>query len=232
MAPPISEFEKQMSHLDAEIRRLETEYNMFFAGRLKRPPFETKNRVDALIKRHDRSFIRNTGDRFRFESLQNRYQKFLELVDRQMMNRELGRPAFGVKPTKPEELKKKEEAKPADAAATDAAAADAAKTDAAKTDAPKPEETRAAKPKERKDPAEVVRFGKGGDEQTRTKELYEKLAAAKQQAGEKPIALERIQALVKAQVDKFKSEGKEVAFKVAVKDGKVTLTAKASDEND
>ena len=46
-------------------------------------------------RRHDQSFIRNTADRFRFESLQNRYQKFLELWERQMTNRELGRPMMG-----------------------------------------------------------------------------------------------------------------------------------------
>ena len=64
---------------------------MFFAGRLPRPPWETRAKVNAIVKRHDQSFIRNTADRFRFESLQNRYQKFLELWDRQMNNRELGR---------------------------------------------------------------------------------------------------------------------------------------------
>ena len=29
-------------HLEAEIRRLEAEYNMFFAGRLPRLPWETR----------------------------------------------------------------------------------------------------------------------------------------------------------------------------------------------
>src|SRR5689334_25046166 len=111
MAKDLSEFDKQMIQLEAELRRLETEYNMFFAGRLKRPPYETKNRVDAMVKRTDRSFIRNTGDRFRFESIQNRYQKFLELVDRQMMNRELGRPTLGVKP-QPSSVRKDDQAKP------------------------------------------------------------------------------------------------------------------------
>ena len=79
-------------HLEAEIRRLEAEFNMFFAGRLPRPPWETRARVEALVKRHDQSFIHNTADRFRFESLQNRYAKFIELWERQMTNRELGRP--------------------------------------------------------------------------------------------------------------------------------------------
>ena len=193
MAKEVSEFDKQMIQLEGELRRLETEYNMFFAGRLKRPPFETKNRVDAMVKRIDRSFIRNTGDRFRFESIQNRYQKFLELVDRQMMNRELGRPSLGVKPQ---------------------ATAGAKKADA------------------KVDP-NVIRFGK--DAQTShdsdaVKALYEKLAEEKKKVGEAPVAIERIAALVKAQVDKFGSQGKNVDFRIATKDGKVTLTAKAADE--
>jgi hypothetical protein len=192
MAPP-SEFEKQMIHLDGEIRRLETEYNMFFAGRLKRPPFETKNRVAALIKRHDNSYIKNTGDRFRFESAQNRYYKFLELVERQMMNRELGRPTLGVKPQ----------------------AATLPKNEQAKLD------------------PNIVRFAKDAklsQDSDQVKQLFERLAEEKKKVGEKPVALDRLAALVKAQVDKFGAEGKDVAFKIATKDGKVTLTAKAADE--
>lgn len=194
MPPPRSEFDSQMQHLEAEIRRLETEYNMFFAGRLKRPPFETKNRVAALMKRHDNSFIRNTGDRFRFESLQNRYQKFLELVERQMTNRELGRPTLGVKPQPTATVPKAEQAK--------------------------------------QDP-NVVRFGKDAktsQDSDAVKALYERLAEEKKKVGEAPVAIERIAALVKAQVDKFGKEGKDVAFKIATKDGKVTLTAKPADE--
>lgn len=102
MAPPKSDWEKQMLQLDGEIRRLEAEFNMFFAGRLPRPPWETKTRVAALIKKHDNSYIRNTADRFRFESLQSRYQKFIELCDRQLTNRELGRPMFGAKRPEPD----------------------------------------------------------------------------------------------------------------------------------
>lgn len=193
MPPPKSELDAQWMQLEAEIRRLETEYNMYFAGRLKRPPFETKNRVAALIKRHDQSYIKNTGDRFRFESLQNRYQKFLELVERQMMNRELGRPTLGVKP----------------------------------------QPTGAVEKVARRLDPNVIRFAKDtktGQDSDAVKALYEKLAEEKKKVGEAPVAIERIAALVKAQVDKFGAEGKNVDFKIATKDGKVTLTAKAADE--
>jgi len=191
-----------MSHLEAEIRRLETEYNMFFAGRLKRPPFETQNRVAALVKKHDQSYIRNTADRFRFDSLQNRYQKFLDLVERQMMNRELGRPVMGAKrspppaPPKEEEKTKKEEQQPTPVAAAS------------------PPPKAAAPPAVPKSPVD-----------DRVQQLYEQLSAAKQKAGEAPVAMDRVAALVKAQVDKFKSSGQDVQFKVALKDGKVQLTA-------
>mgnify|MGYP003350251371 FL=1 len=80
MPPQKSDFEREMMVLEGEIRRLEAEFNMYFAGRLPRPPWETRTRVTAMVKKHDQGYIRNTADRFRFESLQNRFQKFLELA--------------------------------------------------------------------------------------------------------------------------------------------------------
>lgn len=188
-----------MSQLEAEIRRLEAEFNMFFAGRLPRPPWETKARVAALVKKYDTGFITNTADRFRFETLQSRYQKFIDLCDRQLTNRELGRPMLGVRKAEPPPVvPKAEQAKPAG------------------------------------DP-NVVRFSRtqqdvSTDSDT-VKQLFERLATAKKEVGEKPVAIDRLAALVKAQVGKFAAEGKDVSFKIAMKDGKVTLTAKPTDED-
>ena len=53
------------------------------------------------------------------------------------------------------------------------------------------------------------------------------LAAAKKQAGEAPVAFERVKALVQAQVDEVRRRRRKVAFKIAMKDGKVSLTVKA-----
>ena len=209
--------------LETEIRRLEAEFNMFFAGRLPRPPWETRARVTALVKKTDNSFIRNTADRFKFESLQNRFQKFIELWERQMTNRELGRPVLGAKRAQPPPVAKTEPDKDAGKeggsapAAAGAKAGDAAKTPAKEKDKPEP-----------RDPA-LIRFKR--DQETnqdtdRVKQLYQQLTDAKKQAGETPVPLDRVAALVKAQVDKFKSEGQDVTFKVAVKDGKVSLTVK------
>ncbi|MFA5908098.1 MAG: hypothetical protein WC815_04905 [Vicinamibacterales bacterium] len=194
MASPKSDFDREMQLLDAEIRRLEAEYNMFFAGRLPRLPWETRTKVEALVKKHDRSFIRNTADRFRFETMQNRYAKFCELWERQLSQMEGGRPRRGAKP--PPEPRRAEKAEPAQAAA---------------------------------DGERVVRFSSGRDlaaDAERVKDLYEKLAAVKQAAGEATVPIERVAALVKAQVEKYAAEGSEVAFRVALKDGKVSLTVR------
>src|SRR5688500_20375564 len=92
MALKGSEFDQQMVKLEAEIKRLEAEYNMFFAGRLPRLPWETRARVDALVKRYDRMNIRNTAERFRFETLQARYTGFCDLWERALKAKEEGRP--------------------------------------------------------------------------------------------------------------------------------------------
>ena len=212
MAPPKSEWDKQMQHLDAEIRRLEAEYNMYFAGRLPRPPFETKNRVHALVKKHDNSFIRNTADRFRFETLQTRYYKFMELVEKQMTARELGRPMIGRAGGAP----KASVAAPPAEAPQGAQVADAHASAAER-----------ARESAEKNAEKIVKFGRAdAAADARVKELYEQLAAAKKQVGEAPVAYERVAALVKAQVTKFADEGTNVAFKIALKDGKVSLTVK------
>src|SRR5947207_14144227 len=74
------------------LKQIASDYNFFFAGRLPRPPWETRNRVDALVKQYDRAHIPNYGDRFRFTTLQSRYAAFIDLWDRGQRAREEGRP--------------------------------------------------------------------------------------------------------------------------------------------
>ena len=90
--PEPSELQKDLLALTADLKRLEAEYNMFFAGRLPRPPWETRGRVEAMIKRWDRGQIQGTADRFRFEMLQSRFQTMIDVWDRGLRAREDGRP--------------------------------------------------------------------------------------------------------------------------------------------
>ena len=82
--------EQELTALDADLRRLEAEYNMFFAGRLPRPPWETRKRVESAVKRLDRQHFTNYGHRFRLETLQSRFSAFVELWDRGLRSRESG----------------------------------------------------------------------------------------------------------------------------------------------
>lgn len=88
-----NEIERELQALEAELKRLEAEYTMYFAGRLPRPPWETRKQVETMVKRLDRSHISNYGDRFRFTTLQTRFSKFVDLWERAMRAKEEGRPS-------------------------------------------------------------------------------------------------------------------------------------------
>ena len=68
--PEPSEIQRDLQALESDLKKLEAEYNMFFSGRAPRPPWETRKRVEALVRRWDRDHIETAGDRFRFQTLQ------------------------------------------------------------------------------------------------------------------------------------------------------------------
>lgn len=187
--PPISAIERELQRLEGELKQLEGEYNMFFSGRLKTPPWETRARVEAIVKQLDRGSITNTGERFRFITLQSRYATFIDLWDRGLRAREEGR------------------------------AGPFAHHRAAKgPDAKRPED-RILNVSSFRDPVREI------DKLT---ELYESLAEARREVGEETVPFHKFAELVKNQVKKLRQGGSpEVAFRVAVKDGKVNFTARA-----
>ena len=91
MAEP-SDLERDLQTLGAELRKLEGEYNLFFAGGLARPPWESRAKFEAMLKRFDRTYVDGTGPRFRLQQLQSRYAAFVDLWDRGLRAREEGRP--------------------------------------------------------------------------------------------------------------------------------------------
>ena len=185
MAP--SSIDRDLQRLEAELKQLEAEYNMFFAGRLPRPPWETRGRVEALVKHYDRAHIQNTGDRFRFGTLQARFAAFVDLWDRGLRAREEGRPGpFAHK--------------------------------------------RAAADKKGPDDRilHVASFQDPVREIDKLADLYDSLSEARREVGQEQVPFHKFAELVKTQVKKLRQDGSpEVAFRVAVKDGKVNFTARA-----
>lgn len=197
MAEP-HDIQRDLKQLEVELKRLEAEYNMFFAGRLPRPPWETRGRVDAIVKRWDRGYIQASVDRFRFNTLQSRYAAFCEVWDRGMRAKEEGRPGPFVHQLPP---------RPGQPAAEQ-------------------EHDGGEKPAKRK-VVNVTSLSDPMREIDKVQAMYDSLMEARRQSGEDVIPFHKFAAVVRDQVKKLREKGNpEVAFRVSVKDGKVSFTAR------
>jgi len=86
--------DQQLSRLEDDIRRLKVEFDIFFNGATKRPPYDTKNRVEAAIKRIADDRTLTFAQRYFYNSLVARFTAFREMWRRAMQGREEGRDAF------------------------------------------------------------------------------------------------------------------------------------------
>ena len=188
LAEQPTEIAQELMTLESELKRLEAEYNMFFGGRLPRPPWETRGRVAALVKRLDRTSISNYGDRFRFNTLQSRFSAFIDLWDRGLRAREEGR--------------------------------------AGPFAAPRPAAVREKPPRDEQT-IHVTTLKDPMREMDKLRDLYDRLVDARRDAGQPVPPFYKFAELVKAQVTSLKDKGGgEVALRVAVRSGKLALTAR------
>jgi hypothetical protein len=86
------DLESDLRRLQADLDRLEKEYQLFFAEQRQRPPSALRLSVERLVRRLDLMSIQGSGDRFRFNTLQHRFRTFANLWDRGVRAREEGRP--------------------------------------------------------------------------------------------------------------------------------------------
>jgi hypothetical protein len=80
-----------LTRLEEDIRRLKVEWDIYFNGAAKRPPYDTKGRVDTLVKRIADDRTLTFAQRYRYNSLAARYNAFRDLWRRTMQGREEGR---------------------------------------------------------------------------------------------------------------------------------------------
>jgi hypothetical protein len=85
--------EQELTRLEEDIRRLRVEFDIFFNGGAKRPPYDTKGRVETLLKRLGDDRTITYAQRYRYNSLAARYNAFRDLWRRTMQGREEGRDA-------------------------------------------------------------------------------------------------------------------------------------------
>ena len=85
--------DEQLTRLEEDIRRLRVEFDIFFNGGAKRPPYDTKGRVETLLKRLGDDRTLTYAQRYRYNSLAARYNAFRDLWRRTIQGREEGRDA-------------------------------------------------------------------------------------------------------------------------------------------
>ena len=83
--------DEQLTHLEDDIRRLKIEFDVYFNGATKRPPYDTKGRVETQFKRLGDDRTLSFAHRFRLNTLTARYTAFRDLWRRTMQGREEGR---------------------------------------------------------------------------------------------------------------------------------------------
>jgi hypothetical protein len=249
MSDTKSDFDREMSRLEAEIKRLEVEYNMFFAGRLPRLPWETRARVEQLVKRYDRMNLSNTAQRFRFGTVQARFMSFCELWERNLRAKEDGRGVRGRTAAAPSSASPVESPAPVSehaSAPVDEPVKKRATASNSEPLAPEPPPSLVERPATTKvapppppasapTPAprsglDTTRIRDVGRDSDRVTALYDELTRARRSPGEAPMPFDRFATVVKAQLAKLGGGASEVDFRVAVSHGKVTLMAKKADE--
>ena len=90
----VGDIQVDLHRLEVGIRQLKIQYDMFFAGALKREPIELRAEIDRIIKRHANSPIQKYAQRFHLNTLVSRFNSLSELWGKTIRSREEGdRPA-------------------------------------------------------------------------------------------------------------------------------------------
>ncbi len=83
--------EDRLARIEEDIRRLKVEFDIYFNGGSKRPPYDTKMRVESHLKRMGDDRTLTFAQRYHYNSLATRYASFRQMWRRTMQGREEGR---------------------------------------------------------------------------------------------------------------------------------------------
>jgi hypothetical protein len=108
VAPPKTPLEDELNELEVLIRQLKQQYDIFFSGAAKRQPFENRKEVDLIVKRIGVKRMQRFSDRYRYNSLSNRFQTYCELWAKNIRSREEGYVPGGARQSSPSIPRKSE----------------------------------------------------------------------------------------------------------------------------
>jgi hypothetical protein len=195
---------EDLETIERSIRRLQIEWDKFFGGFEKKPPGDLKLRLEALLRLHAHSEIRNATERFRYQGLTARYNTLSELWNKRLRAKEEGR-AFGAHGLKAEVLPPAPPPPP-------------------EVEAPRPAAAAAARAQETE-----IRVKNPERDVAAVQALYQRFLAERKRTGETAgVKYESFQKLIGQQTQRLLAEkgGQAVDFRLETKDGRVSLKAK------
>ena len=202
----MSALEEDLAKIEEGIFRLQKEWERFFSGQERKAPFESKQRLDRLVRRYVGIEIRNNVERFRFQSLTAKYNTLSDMWNRKLRAIEDGRPLSSV------QLKQVREA---EAQAVPEVKVVQSSPGSRSVLTPGPGRTE-------------VRLSTLRDDDQGVRDLFEQFRAARASVGESEVKYESFKKLITQQRTRLLEEKDAVAvdFRIAMQDGKVALKAK------
>ncbi len=82
--------DEELTQLEESLRRLKVEYDVYFSGGSKKPPTDVDWRVRSIMKKYSDGRRMNFNQRFRYNSLANRYAIFNDLWRQKLKIKEEG----------------------------------------------------------------------------------------------------------------------------------------------
>jgi hypothetical protein len=209
--------DEELSFLDAQLRRLKIEYEIYFSNPSKKAPSDIEWKVSSLIKKFSEGGRLNFAQRFRYNEMAQRYAMYSDLWRKKGRIREEGyrRPQDAILSV--QGVRTAEHAPqhhPAYGVGGGAAAAAAAAA---------PAQAQAEEPLR-------IECSDARSEKDRVEKLYQALSEAKKKAGEQVTGnLDSFSSFVEKKTSQIRKQYgcESVEYTVEVQDGQVKLKAKA-----
>ncbi len=84
-------WDRELQRLEDALRNLNAQYDSFLYGSSPKPPVEVRRRIGLEIRRLSNTEAESPAERYRFSTLQGRYNAFCERWDRLQSEKEAGR---------------------------------------------------------------------------------------------------------------------------------------------
>lgn len=197
--------DEALTLFEETLRKLKTNYDLFFAGVRKLPPSEDRRRLDALVHELGKERMRDNSLRFRFNTLLGRYNQFRELWGRRMREREEG----------PLDFRRRSQAFGGSA-------------EGGPPETPPPPGAEPARPRGTPSNGETYVKVTEATASAAAQRLFEQISEAQRELGKGGLTLAQVEQIVRSQSDLMRSRYAvdAVGFRVEIADGKVKLKAK------